>query len=283
MDVFLEVSGRSHIPPKDTVSILVLLDVFLEGFHSSASYPAFTVSILVLLDVFLEVFCHGLLHPGVIVSILVLLDVFLEGLHRYGLGKPDRVSILVLLDVFLEAARPYPRLPARKFQSLFSWMFFSKFRMRLKNAHTARVSILVLLDVFLEANVLTYCFNRAGVSILVLLDVFLEEWPASWNRIRASKVSILVLLDVFLEELKEKYEAVKKTGSFNPCSLGCFSRSSLIRPRILKRSEFQSLFSWMFFSKFPMAAAGRLDTGVSILVLLDVFLEAPNPPSPPPS
>ena len=109
------------------------------------------------------------------------------------------------------------------FQSLFSWMFSSKF--------------------------------------------FLRIGPFQYH------VSILVLLDVFLEVLQPG-GLQKKCSSFNPCSLGCFPRSSqeILFPGFCD-CQFQSLFSWMFSSKSGSWWSGPGNARVSILVLLDVFLE----------
>ena len=63
-------------------------------------------------------------------------------------------------------------------------------------------------------------------------------------------------------------------ASFNPCSRGCFARSvSTVRIRDI--CLFQSLFSWMFRSKFACNSVQALNS-VSILVLVDVSLEDPN-------
>ena len=182
------------------------------------------------------------------VSILVLLDVFLEVWRTPGgvICLPW-VSILVLLDVFLEA-RCYRGVGHRciVFQSLFSWMFFSKLpspaflertfcfnpcslgcfsrshRGACRQDSRYTVSILVLLDVFLEGPRMRGYPRGYRVSILVLLDVFLEE-ESYVGGFTFRRVSILVLLDVFLE--------VAISGVFGANFL------------------FQSLFSWMFFSK----------------------------------
>ena len=85
-------------------------------------------------------------------------------------------------------------------------------------------------------------------------------------------VSILVLLDVFLEVFPSDRSI--SVSRFNPCSLGCFPRSLTTRGITKKVLQFQSLFSWMFSSKFPGDPVPRfLRLSVSILVLLDVFLE----------
>ena len=161
--------------------------------------------------------------------------------------------------------------PRSGFQSLFSWMFFSKIGVSRRIFPSILVSILVLLDVFLEASytgcdlpchsvsilVLLDVFLEASytgcdlpchsVSILVLLDVFLEVGNSDLVS-HPSRVSILVLLDVFLEDCMS-IKRILVIRSFNPCSLGCFSRSRLIMGQTDLCLVFQSLFSWMFFSK----------------------------------
>ena len=62
--------------------------------------------------------------------------------------------------------------------------------------------------------------------------------------------------------------------SFNPCSRGCCARSHDL-PCSCKREEmFQSLFSWMLRSKSGSEAWVNAKPAVSILVLVDVALEA---------
>ena len=137
---------------KTSVSILVLLDVFLEAVSAATRVTTWLVSILVLLDVFLEdwrdngvppaIPCFNpcslgcfprspslrIVHPGGMVSILVLLDVFLEEDACPCCRRECTVSILVLLDVFLEVDLPPTQcFLLWEFQSLFSWMFSSKY------------------------------------------------------------------------------------------------------------------------------------------------------------
>ena len=104
------------------------------------------------------------------------------------------------------------------FQSLFSWMNFSKIAESVFPFKAIKVSILVLLDEFLEAFVEERERERESVSILVLLDEFLEDNHFT-PQLEERKVSILVLLDEFLE-----VRAISANGlvarSFNPCSLG---------------------------------------------------------------
>ena len=157
------------------------------------------------------------------------------------------VSILVLLDVFLEVNTRRESARALEFQSLFSWMFFSKCRCCDHSDHAARVSILVLLDVFLEVAPIRFHVISLRVSILVLLDVFLEDGLDKRQGYRKG-VSILVLLDVFLEAIPPP-AIPESTRGFNPCSLGCFSRRPALETLPVCIREFQSLFSWMFFSK----------------------------------
>ena len=62
--------------------------------------------------------------------------------------------------------------------------------------------------------------------------------------------------------------------SFNPCSRGCFARREWITDPLFRRDLFQSLFSWMFRSKSLITGSNFLEGRVSILVLVDVSLEA---------
>ena len=128
------------------------------------------------------------------------------------------------------------------FQSLFSWMNFSKWGTVSQYRNILVVSILVLLDEFLEEfaswNIgLPYQFQslfswmnfskcgisrlmlrKGDVSILVLLDEFLEDLAIFCCRV-ISRVSILVLLDEFLEGSRGDLSFIFQY-SFNPCSLG---------------------------------------------------------------
>ena len=286
---------RGIVPRGGLVSILVLLDVFLEVFASDnfvmtmfcfnpCSLGCFSrsshaiefrengkVSILVLLDVFLE-------DPPIATTTMMAsfnpcsLGCFsrrgrsLSNLPWFLCFNPCSLGCFsrsgdngqggicgksfnpCSLGCFSRRRHPkYFHSLEKMFQSLFSWMFFSKI--------TAER---------LEA-------TPTPVSILVLLDVFLEVWGFIISRCML-KVSILVLLDVFLEAGKDRYARAHPT-SFNPCSLGCFSRSRVVF-WISLMYWFQSLFSWMFFSKQAAKIRQRGYWCVSILVLLDVFLEA---------
>ena len=139
-----------------------------------------------------------------------------------------------------------------KFQSLFSWMFSSK--------PTAAVRL----------HVLNLCFNPCSLGC----------FPR-----RIERISLIL-----------------SSSSFNPCSLGCFPRRGRSTAHRRYIDRFQSLFSWMFSSKiwndksftpepesfnpcslgcFPRSRSRnrlRLSRNrVSILVLLDVFLEVSRP------
>ena len=63
-------------------------------------------------------------------------------------------------------------------------------------------------------------------------------------------------------------------SSFNPCSRGCFARSLGDDLHRVICGVFQSLFSWMFRSKRVHIVGSLFWVNVSILVLVDVSLEA---------
>ena len=78
------------------------------------------------------------------------------------------------MDVSLEVQRECLTEAAQEFQSLFSWMFRSKYRNLSRYLFGTGVSILVLVDVSLEGSG-AVLLNCGLVSILVLVDVSLEE------------------------------------------------------------------------------------------------------------
>ena len=135
------------------------------------------------------------------------------------------------------------------------------------------------------------------VSILVLVDVSLEEFcrtPSLCTSISFNPCS----RGCFARRI-HVIPSLCTSISFNPCSRGCFARSMNVhdawnqyvlfqslfswmfrsKPELyLIKTEtgFQSLFSWMFRSKFPMLLRVQFHPAVSILVLVDVSLEAPT-------
>ncbi len=110
-------------------------------------------------------------------------------------------------------------------------------------------------------------------------------------------VSILILLDVVLEDPTIHQKLLADLG-FNPYSVGCCSGSTIVSPTgvllsgfnpysvgccsgsISAEAEaqnltlFQSLFCWMLFWKLPKCSGAVIGCFVSILILLDVVLEA---------
>jgi len=184
------------------------------------------------------------------VSILILMDVFLEGRHDHAPVWTVVVSILVLLDVFLEG---YCRGVGHRrvmFQSLFSWMFFSKpwscrpgfspwcsfnpcslgcFSRSLANPGRRDMPALGFNPCSLG------CFSRSTmlqrgrpqmyrVSILVLLDVFLEV--AISGVFGANFLFQSLFSWMFFSKSSRRLPTRQPIYCFNPCSLGCFSRRS---------------------------------------------------------
>ena len=142
------------------------------------------------------------------------------------------VSILVLVDVSLEDFNPE------------------------ECAVIVEVSILVLVDVSPEAPHLCRAERPAMVSILVLVDVSLEAQHLCRAE-RPAMVSILVLVDVSLEVRSAELDSGLLWG-FNPCSRGCFARSLRVAVIPDHDTQFQSLFSWMFRSKYRRIAISCL-------------------------
>ena len=159
------------------------------------------------------------------------------------------------------------------FQSLFSWMFFSK---------TLTETEWKLLIKF--QSLFSWMF-------------FSKIWHPSNCPIYHQFQSLFSWM--FFSKKEQVQRVLIKHGSFNPCSLGCFSRSGIHRKRpgsilwfqslfswmffskvslicdlLNSIIQFQSLFSWMFFSKQMIQIRKIVLPRVSILVLLDVFLEA---------
>ena len=136
------------------------------------------------------------------------------------------------------SSKPY--LPQREslpdwFQSLFSWMFSSKTGETMVFHRLIPCFNPCSLGCFPRSPSLRIVHPGGMVSILVLLDVFLEEDACPCCR-RECTVSILVLLDVFLEV-------------------------DLPPTQCFLLWEFQSLFSWMFSSKYVAIAERRLEKG----------------------
>ena len=158
------------------------------------------------------------------ISILVLVDVSLEAGVLYAVHQGGPVSILVLVDVSLEGTAALTAGTDQRFQSLFSWMFHSKFTIHQGRRSPALVSILVLVDVSLEVNekrsfnISIPSFNPCSRGCFARSNRAHErQRPAqgfqslfSWmfrSKLRRSDrrhiwwlVSILVLVDVSLEE-----------------------------------------------------------------------------------
>ena len=220
-----------------------------------------------------------------VVSILVLLDVFLEassdrgastltssfnpcslgcfsrrGDCRQCLIDSVRVSILVLLDVFLEEWKVRGVNYGGKFQSLFSWMFFSKYACAASSRAKQGFNPCSLGCFSRSESAVKHTKCACVVSILVLLDVFLEEIsrrPFGGAGVFQSLFSWMFFSKCITTDGKRRFFC------FNPCSLGCFSRrcgSGADRSAVRK---FQSLFSWMFFSKaarfWPFSAISHVN------------------------
>ena len=256
------------------VSILVLLDVFLEGKRGRYGDIGVSVSILVLLDVFLEdYYGEGTCRKEASFNPCSLGCFSRSRRAKWPAVHPFLVSILVLLDVFLEVwSLSWCPLGHPVFQSLFSWMFFSKGKTAACKARLILFQSLFSWMFFSKKNI-SHKYRKCSESFN----------PCS--------------LGCFSRRV-QRFSAGRKGFCFNPCSLGCFSRS--LPDHIIRCFQilFQSLFSWMFFSKphcwvhtlpvprwgfnpcslgcFSRRAAPapmRRSRTVSILVLLDVFLE----------
>ena len=142
-------------------------------------------------------------------------------------------------------------IPAEEqlFQSLFSWMFSSKMSLFIHAVCGSSFNPCSL-GCFPRSYPRRISLAMRVVSILVLLDVFLEVSI----RLSGKQESLLfqsLFSWMFSSKPHDNYHQMEEKG-FNPCSLGCFPR--------------------------------RIRTGlsvnivmVSILVLLDVFLEVGNP------
>ena len=99
--------------------------------------------------------------------------------------------------------------------------------------------------------------DRGGtrVSILVLVDVSLEVY---WKRGDREPVVGFnpCSRGCFARSTPEDRPDDRSEG-FNPCSRGCFARSLCVLLLLLGVMGFQSLFSWMFRSKRIHHAIGR--------------------------
>ncbi len=183
------------------------------------------------------------------------------------------------------------------FQSLFCWMLFWKINRHYFRYRLAIVSILILLDVVLE--VYRYSLGSSSISSFNPYSVgccsgrhnhgkkekplygfqSLFCWMLFWKfepdiiRDNHLVVSILILLDVVLEVLLAHWPCLS-SKCFNPYSVGCCSGSHHIWLPESLRKLFQSLFCWMLFWKQNSTRDGLLSMIVSILILLDVVLEA---------
>ena len=205
------------------------------------------------------------------VSILVLVDVSLEVFCLVPEPHPEEVSILVLVDVSLEVMRLPPlRSTGRSFnpcsrgcfarrrnfmsgnqlrwmfQSLFSWMFRSKVR---------REEHMIFGNGF--QSLFSWMFRSKGIACSVV-DRF-------------DIVSILVLVDVSLEV---PVVAFVDAGflCFNPCSRGCFARSTYSATVTGTSTGFNPCSRGCFARRLHQPE--RILPGhVSILVLVDVSLE----------
>jgi len=179
------------------------------------------------------------------VSILVLVDVSFEGAGVTHHGTTFYVSILVLVDVSFEAASLIEMSDWDAFQSLFSWMFRSKYQ------------TLFLADILI-------CFNPCSRGCFVrslqvyTLPTVTNEFQSlfSWMFRSKRRQSDLVYRPTAFQSLfswmfrsKMKVPVVPRpAGGFNPCSRGCFVRREY-GFAFVANNKFQSLFSWMFRSK----------------------------------
>src|SRR5208283_3943315 len=180
------------------------------------------------------------------VSILVLVDVSFEGAGVTHHGTTFYVSILVLVDVSFEAASLIEMSDWDAFQSLFSWMFRSKYQtlfladilicfnpcsrgcfvrsLQVYTLPTVTNEFQSLFSWMFRSKRMQFCFRRQQqVSILVLVDVSFEG-KLTELLIILKAVSILVLVDVSFEAPPPRV-CIPGEICFNPCSRGCFVRS----------------------------------------------------------
>ena len=159
------------------------------------------------------------------------------------------------------------------------------------------VSILLMLDIGLEVRH-RCCYSQYGlsfnpsyagyrsgsvarhwhqtrqnfVSILLMLDIGLEG-NSRWFRDGNSQVSILLMLDIGLEErslrLKKQHHRC-----FNPSYAGYRSGSSPKFTFVVLVDKFQSFLCWISVWKSSFAGDWKLHVAVSILLMLDIGLEA---------
>ena len=137
--------------------------------------------------------------------------------------------------------------PSKRFQSLFSWMFSSKFA-RIRASSSSSCFNPCSLGCFPRS----FSFGSVHFSITfqsLFSWMFSSKSYNQGDYKKSAPVSILVLLDVFLEVPRRSCFPVSAIVSFNPCSLGCFPRSLDHGGLVRGMPEFQSLFSWMFSSK----------------------------------
>ncbi len=243
--------------------------------------------------------------PCVLVSILVLLDVFLEAIkpvHSHGFSRFQSLFSWMFSSKHVVRCDGI-RCPC-SFNPCSLGCFPRRLTHRVKELEEAKSFNPCSLGCFPRSlrGLLWPCV--ASVSILVLLDVFLEGYTV----IRvAGQCGFQSLFSWMFSSKIDIHETHAIDPGFNPCSLGCFPRRTICSLSSPRQSLFQSLFSWMFSSKvdhstvnpcslgcflevrrstmcfnpcslgcFPRRCCGRVDvslTRVSILVLLDVFLE----------
>ena len=156
------------------------------------------------------------------------------------------------MDVVLQAVAPtYSALFSSLFQSLFWWMWFFKSVSKPYLDQALLVSILVLMDVVLQA----YFWFPAPCFPVCFNPCF--DGCGSSNFVRPSSLIVGIC--------------------FNPCFDGCGSsrRTFYFKPCLF--TEFQSLFWWMWFFKSSFLRWEIFRHDVSILVLMDVVLQACTP------
>ena len=162
-----------------------------------------------------------------------------------------------------------------RFQSLFSWIWLSKSLRFLLHKVRIRVSILVFVDLALEVSILIYDIRYLMMFQSLFSWIWLSKKIINMETTRCiSDVSILVFVDLALEVsgINRRFFGI---GCFNPCFRGSGSRRSIsawgINSPLI---SFQSLFSWIWLSKHEPWIHIVSTIGVSILVFVDLALEA---------
>ena len=129
------------------------------------------------------------------------------------------------------------------------------------------------MDVFLQPR----CWHgrrwrSCRVSILVLVDVFLQPYHCQRQHRTGDYVSILVLVDVFLQPGRWSCRE-RGIESFNPCFSGCLSSTAEADSAGGIQNGFNPCFSGCLSSTIRATNEALWWHVVSILVLVDVFLQ----------